>query len=131
MAVNTLFNFDSAFVPPPEAGGCEFLLNTPNAPPSFCCGDLDLWCGGEFGGEAMGGVRDGEGTSPHAEFVSVKYPPAPAGVTAGIHVGLVGLIPRSRMPSCGVEAMLVGPGEVVVISGGRMEKIWSSAVGGP
>ena len=49
----------------------------------------------------------------------------------GIQLGLVGLIPNSRIPRCGVEAMLVGPGEVVVISGGRMEKIWSSVVGGP
>ena len=130
MAVNTLLSFDSAFVPPPDVGGCEFLLNTPNAPPSFCCGDLDLLCGGDSGGEVMGGVRDGE-ASPHAELVSVKYPPAPICATTGNQLGLVGLIPRSRVFSCGVEAMLVGPGEVVVMSGGRMEKIWSSVVGGP
>jgi len=126
MAVNTLLNLDSAFVTTPDVGGCEFLLNTPNAPASFCCGDLDLCCGG-----VMGGVRDGEETSAHAEFVSVKYPPAPICVTVGIQLGLVGLIPRSRVSTCGVEAMLVGPGEVVVISGGRMENIWSSVVGGP
>ena len=69
--------------------------------------------------------------SAHAEFVSVKYPPAPTPVTVGIQFGLVGLIPRSLVFNCGVEAMLVGPGEVAVISGGRIEKIWSSVVGGP
>jgi hypothetical protein len=79
----------------------------------------------------MGGDRGGEERSAHAEFVSVKYPPAPTGVTVGIQVGLVGLIPRSRVSSCGVDAMLVGPGEIVAIRGGRMEKIWSPAVGGP
>lgn len=126
MAVNTLLNFDSAFVPPPDVGGCEFLLNTPNAPPSFCCGDFDSWFGGDFGGEGTGG-----GMSAHAELVSAKYPPTPVCVTVGIQLGLVGLIPRSRVFSCGVETMLVGPGEVAVISGGRMEKIWSSVVGGP
>lgn len=130
MAVNTLLSFDSALVPLLDVGGCEFLLNTPNAPPSFCCDGSDLCCGGDSGGEVMGGVREEE-ASAHAEFVSVKYPPAPICVTVGIQLGLVGLIPRSRVFSCGVEAMLVGPGEVVVISGGRMEKIWSSVVGGP
>lgn len=123
MAVNTLLSFDSAFVPTPDVGGCEFLRNTPNAPTSFCGGDLDLCCGGDFGGEVIGDVRGGEETSPHAEFVSVKYPPAPICVTVGIQVGLVGLTPRSRVLSCGVETILVGPGEVVIISGGRMEKI--------
>ena len=123
IAVNTLLNFDSAFVPTVETGGCEFLLNTPNAPPSFCCGDVDLRCGGDFGGDAM---------SAHAEFVSVKYPPTPVCVTTvGIQLGLVGLMPRSLVCSCGVETRLVGPGDVVVISGGRMEKIWFSVVGGP
>ena len=78
----------------------------------------------------MGSVRGGEG-SAHAELVSVKKPPVPICVTVGIQLGLVGLIPRSRVSRCGVEAMLVGPGEVVIISGGRMEKIWSSVVGGP
>ena len=129
IAVNTLLNFDSAFVPPPIIGGCEFILNTPNA--SFCWGDFALCCGGDFGGGVVVGVRDGEETSAHAEFVSVKYPPAPICETVGIQLGLVGLIPRSRVSTCGVETMLVGPGEVVVISGGRMEKIWSSVVGGP
>lgn len=76
----------------------------------------------------MGGVC---GRSAHAEFVSVKNPPTPAGVTVGIQLGLVGLIPRSLAFSCGVEATLVGPGEAAVISGGRMENIWSSVVGGP
>lgn len=76
----------------------------------------------------MGG---GEEASAHAEFVSVKYPPAPICITAGIQVDRVGLTPRSRALSCGVEAMLVGPGDVAVIRGGRMEKIWSSVVGGP
>ena len=131
MAANTLLNFDSAFAPLLEVGGCDFLLNTPNAPPSFCCGDLDLCCGGDCGGEVIGGVRGGEERSAHAEFVSAKYPPAPICVTVGIQFGLVGLIPRSRVSSCGVETILVGPGEVVVINGGRMEKIWSSVVGGP
>ena len=119
MAVNTLLSFDSALVPPPDVGGCEFLRNTPNAPPSFCCGDSDPLCGGDFGGEVIGSAP---GRSAHAEFVSVKYPPTPVWVTVGIHVGLVGLIPRSLAFSCGVETMLVGPGEVV-INGGRMEKI--------
>jgi hypothetical protein len=49
-------------------------------------------------------------------------------VTVGIQLGLVGLIPRSLVFSWGVEAMLVGPGEVVAISGGRIENIWSSVV---
>ena len=69
--------------------------------------------------------------SAHAEFVSAKYPPAPVWPTAGIQLGLVGLIPRSLVFSCGVDTMLVGPGEVDVINGGRMEKIWFSVVGGP
>lgn len=79
----------------------------------------------------MGGVRDGDETSAHAELVSVKYPPTPGCVTVGIQFGLVGLIPRSLVFARGVETMLVGPGEVAVISGGSMEKIWSSVVGGP
>ena len=79
----------------------------------------------------MGGARDGDEISAHAEFVSVKYPPTPGCEAMGSQLGLVGLIPSSLVFSCGVEAMLVGPGEVVVIRGGRMEKIWSSVVGGP
>jgi hypothetical protein len=79
----------------------------------------------------MGGIRDGGEASAHAEFASVKYPPTPVCAEVGIQFGRVGLIPRSVVCSCGVETMLVGPGEVAVISGGRMEKIWSSVVGGP
>ena len=78
----------------------------------------------------MVGVRDREETSAHAEFVSVKYPSSPICVTVDIKLGLVGLIPRYHVSTCGVETMLVGPGEVVVISGGRKEKNWTSVVEG-
>ena len=72
IAVNTFLSFDSAFVPLLDVGEYEFLLNTANAPPSFWCGDLDLFCGGDFGGEVTGSACGGEEGSAHAELVSAK-----------------------------------------------------------
>lgn len=119
ITVRTLRSLDSDFLD----GGCEFLLEEETVG-----GDMDLAGGGEI--ERGGEGETGEGISAHAEFDSEKYPPV-----LGIHDAFGGLVAASDGARSGVEE-LCGLGEdegalAITDSGGRIENIWSSVVGGP
>jgi len=114
MTARTLRSFDSDFRGwwvGAEEGGIECLRLTIG-------GDTD-----------RGGVEDGEGTSAHSDVDSAKNP-LPL-------VDAHGLFPDGSEPAgsrSGVVVMGLGEGEgalVMIESGGKMLKIWSSACGGP